>query len=94
MFLKVMLNVLKLHNVHNDLPFLPEKMKIEKIEKLVVNLHETKFFFFQIRNLKQALNHGLVLRKEHGVITFNQKVSLKPFTDMNTDVRKKANFLS
>ena len=23
-----------LHNLHNDLPFLPERMKIEKVEKL------------------------------------------------------------
>ena len=29
-----------------------------------------------IRNLKQALNHGLVLKKVHKVIQFNQKVSL------------------
>ena len=29
----------KLHEVHNDLPFLPDRMKIEKLEKLVANLH-------------------------------------------------------
>ena len=35
-----MLNVLKnLLELHNDLPFLPERMKIEKVEKLVANLH-------------------------------------------------------
>ena len=27
----------KLHELHNDLPFLPERMKIENIEKLVAN---------------------------------------------------------
>ena len=27
----------KLHDLHNDLPFLPERMKIEKVEKLVVS---------------------------------------------------------
>ena len=30
----------KLHKFHNDLPFLPEKTKIEKVEKLVTNLHD------------------------------------------------------
>ena len=30
----------KLHEFHNDLPFLPEKTKIEKVEKLVTNLHD------------------------------------------------------
>ena len=30
----------KLHELHNDSPFLSEKMKIEKIEKFVINLHD------------------------------------------------------
>ena len=30
----------KLHELHNDLPFSPERMKIEKAEKLVANLHD------------------------------------------------------
>ena len=35
-------------------------MKIEKVQKLVTNLHDQKEFFIHIRNLEQALNHGLV----------------------------------
>ena len=44
-----------------------------------------------IRNLRQALNHGLVLRESesHSVIKFNQNAWLKPYVDMNTDSRKK-----
>ena len=42
------------------------------------------------KNLKQALNHGLVLKKVHRVIKFNQNAWLKPYIDMNTDLRKKA----
>ena len=30
----------KLHDLHNDLLFLPERLKIEKVEKLVANLHD------------------------------------------------------
>ena len=60
-FLEV--DVLKnLQNLHNDLPFLPEKMKIEKVEKLVANLHDKTEYVIHIRNLKQALNHGLVFK--------------------------------
>ena len=33
-----------------------------------------------MRNLKQALNHGLILKKVHRVIKFNQKDWLKPYT--------------
>ena len=42
-----------------------------------------------IRNLKEALNHELVSKKVHRVIKFNLHAWLKPYTDMNTDVRKK-----
>ena len=58
----------KLHDFHNGLPFLTERMKIEKVEKLVASLHDKTEYAIHIRNLKQALNHGLVLKKVHGVI--------------------------
>ena len=48
-----------LHNLQNNLPFLPERMKIEKVQKLVAYLHDKNENFFHIRNFKQALNHGL-----------------------------------
>ena len=50
----------KLHELHNNLPFLPERMKIEKVQKLVTNLHDKTEYVIHIRNLKQALNHGLI----------------------------------
>ena len=80
----------KLHEVHNDLPFLPERMKIEKVVKLVTNLHDKTEFVIHIRNLKKALIHGLVLEKVHRVIKFNHKAWLKPYIDMNTKLRKNA----
>ena len=52
-----------LNGVRNDLPFLPERMKIEKVEKLVTNLYDKTEYVIHKRNLKQALNHGLVLKK-------------------------------
>ena len=63
----------KLHELYNDLPFLPERMKIEKVEKLVTNLHDKTEYIIHTRNLKQALNHGLILKKVHRVTKVNQK---------------------
>ena len=81
-----------LHELHNDLPFLPERMKIEQIEKLVTNLHDKTEHVIHIRNLKQALNHGLILKKVHRVIQFNKKAWLSPYIDINTKLRQKANY--
>ena len=54
-----------MNQFHNDLPFLPERMKIEKVEKLGAKLHDKKEYVIYVRNLKQALNHKFVLKKEH-----------------------------
>ena len=65
-------------------------MKIQKVEKLVANLHHKTEYVIHIRNLKQVLNQRLVLKKVHRVIKFYQKVWLKPHTYINTVLRKKA----
>ena len=76
-----------LHDLHSDLPFLLERIKINKRSKLVCNLYDKNNYVVHIR----ALNHGLILRKVHRVIQFNQKAWLKEYIDMNTELRKKAN---
>ena len=48
-------------------------MKIEKVEKLVTNLHDKTEYVIHIRNLKQGLNHGLILKKVYRLIKFNQR---------------------
>ena len=65
-------------------------MKIEKVEKLIANLHDKIKYVIDIRNSKRKLNHRLVLKKAHRVIRFNQSSWLKPVIDMNTDLRRKA----
>ena len=55
----------------------------------MANLNEKIEYVLHIRNLKQALNHGLVLKKVHRMIRFNQNAWLKTYIDMNTDVGKK-----
>ena len=79
-----------LHGFHEDLPFLPERMKIGKCKKLVCNLYDKKNYVVHIRSLKQALNYGLILKKVRREIQFNQEAWLKPYIDMNTELRKKA----
>ena len=80
----------RLHELHSDLPFLSERMKINKSNKLVCNLFNKKKYVVHINSLKQALNHGLKLKKIHRVIEFNQKEWLNPYIDMNTELRKVA----
>ena len=51
----------ELHDSHNDLSFMYEKMKINGVEKLIPNLYDKKRYVIHIRALDQALKHGLVL---------------------------------
>ena len=73
-----------MHELHNDLPYLPESIKIEKVEKLVTNLHDKTKYVIQIRNKKQAINHGLIL-KNFGM---NTKLSQKSKNNFEKDFLK------
>ena len=86
-FLKLMFK--NLHEPYIDLLFLFKLKKVDKVKKLVANLWAKKWYIIHIRNLKHALNHGLVLKKNHKVIKFNQKDWLKSYINMNTDLSKK-----
>ena len=68
-----------MHEHHYDLPFLPEKVKVEKVEKLVANFRDKTDYVIHIRNLKQALNHGLVLKRLPRIVKFKQKAWLKSY---------------
>ena len=68
----------------------PERMKGNKCSKLVCNLYDKNNYVVHIRSLKQALDHGLILKKVHRVIQFNQEAWLKEYIDMNTELRKEA----
>ena len=83
---------LMMRTKHKDLPFLPQRKKINKVHKLVTTLDDKKKkkkkSVVHIAALKQALNHGLKLKKRHRVIEFKQEEWLKPSIDKNTDLRK------
>ena len=58
----------KLFSLQVDLSSLPERKKIEKVKKLVCSIEDKEKYVVHIRALKQALNHGLMLKKVHRVI--------------------------
>ena len=80
----------QLFGSHKELPFLPERRKLEKVEKLVCSIEDKEKYVIHIRALKQALNNGIKFKKVHRVIKFQQKAWLKSYIDMNTKLRKEA----
>ena len=64
-------------------------IKIDMCEKLVCNMYDKKNHIIHMRALKQAQDQVLILDKVHRVIKFSQEAKLKPFIDMNTELRTK-----
>ena len=79
-----------LHDLHNDLPFMCDKMTINEVQKLVPNLYHKKNYVIHIVILDQALRHGLTLDKVHQAIEFNQSAWLAPYIDLNTQLQARA----
>ena len=79
-----------LHDSHNDLPFMCDKMKINKVKKLVPNRKDKKKYVIHIQALDQVLRHGLVLERIHRAIEFNQTDWMKQYIDFNTKLRTAA----
>ena len=80
----------ELHENHNELPFLAERMKIGREEKLVPNLKDKKGYVVHIKALNQALKQNLRLKKVHRVIEFQQSKWMKAYIMLNTRLRKDA----
>ena len=81
-----------LHMLHSYLPFLPDRLKVNKVKKLFCNVTDKENYSIHIVALKQALNHGLKLIRVHSVISFRQEVWLKPYIDLNTELNAKNEF--
>ena len=74
----------KLDDLHIDLPFLPERMKIKQVKKLAANLHNKTEYLIHIRTLKQSLYHRLSLK-------FNWNTCIKPYIKINRPPKKAKN---
>ena len=84
-------NFIKNYDENSDQENIVE-VDIEYLENLfkLREQRDREKYFVQIRALKQALNRWLILKRVHRVIEFNQKAWLKPYIDMNTELRKEA----
>ena len=80
----------ELHNQHNNLPFMCERMEIYGVEKLVPNLRDKKNYVIHIQALNQVLQHGLRLDRIHQAVEFDQSPWLKTYIDFNTQLRTAA----
>ena len=74
-----------LHNVHNEYPSAPERLKINKVDKLIPNLNDKRKYVIHY----ECLSLGLKLTKIHRGIKFNERPWLKDYFQLNTDLRTK-----
>lgn len=65
--------------------FLPKQT-----EKLICTLEDKQKYVIQITTLKQALEHGLILKTFHRAISYHHSKWLKPYIDLNTKLRNSA----
>ena len=78
-----------LHDNHNEYPLAPESLKINKVNKLIPNLQDKTKYILHYKNLQQYLDLGMVLKKVHRGIKFNERPWLKDYIQLNTDLRTK-----
>ena len=78
-----------LHDLYNDYPIAPERMKIGKVDRLICNLNDKKRYVVHHKTLKFYLKLGLKLKKIHRGIEFDEEDWLKPYIAKNTEERKK-----
>jgi len=63
----------ELHDLHNDYPLAPERITVNRVEKLIPNLADKKKYILHCKNLKQCLDLGLKLIKIHRGISFKEE---------------------
>ena len=81
----------ELHDLHNDYPFCPERVKCDNgVEKLIPNLRDKTKYVIHYKNLIQCLRAGLKLKKIHRGVKFVESEWLKPYIEMNTNLRTQA----
>lgn len=82
----------KLHDKHNEFPFLADNIcpPGSKQKKLICNLEHKQNYVIHYQTLQQALKNGLLLKKIHRAIKFKQSPFLKPYIDLNTEMRNKS----
>jgi len=80
----------ELHDLHNDYPLAPERLKIDGQTKLIPNLYNKRKYVCHYRNLQFYVRHGLKLKYIHRVIRFRQEGFLAGYINKNTELRKQS----
>ena len=78
---------------HNDYPLAPEKIKINKVDKLVSTFLPKTNYVLHHKNLKQYLEEGMILKEVHRGIKFYQSPWMEPYIRKNTELRREAKML-
>ncbi|XP_039291050.1 uncharacterized protein LOC120352832 [Nilaparvata lugens] len=81
-----------LHSEHNDFPFLAENKKTLKSNhvRLMTTLYDREHYVCHYRTLKQAVQHGLKIKKAHRGVRFEQKNFLASYIMLNTKLRQQS----
>ena len=79
-----------LHDLHNDYPLAPERLIVNKVEKLIPNLNNKVNYVVHHETLKLYESLGLKITKINRGITFKESAWLKPYIDLNTKLRAEA----
>lgn len=81
-----------LHVSHSDLPFASEKFIPPggKTQKLIANLYDKHNYVIHYIHLKECIKQGLILKKNHKILSFRQDNYLKKYIDLNTQLRQKS----
>ena len=81
----------ELHDLHNDYPLCPERVKCDKgVKKLIPNLRDKNNYVIHYKNLMQCLRFGMKLKKIHRGIKFIESDFMSSYINMNTNLRTKA----
>ena len=80
----------ELHNLHNDYPLAPERLKIDKVEKLIPNLNDKQRYIVHYESLKQYESMGLKITQIHRGIKFEESDWMRQYIDLNTRFRAEA----
>ena len=77
-------------DLHSDYPLAPERVKVNKVDKLIPNLWNKKKYVIHNENLKQYLSLGLKLTHIHRGIKFEESQWLEKYITLNTNLRMEA----
>ena len=67
----------ELHDLHNEYPLAPERLEINKVEKLIPNLNNKTSYVLHYKNLKLYESLGMKVTKIHRGIKFEKSPMVK-----------------